>query len=211
MDRLTSTRSPHHMSTDVADLYAVLDATFLGHVAFVDEGRPVVMPTAIARWGDRLLTHGSTGSRWLRRIGEGVPVCVSLAEVGGLVVARSAFESAVIYRSAMVFGAFAPVAEADKVEALDVLTDRLIPGRSAEVRPSTRRELAATMLLEMPLETWSVRLLDDMPDDPDDDVAGPAWAGQVRFGPPSRQILAAPDLRAGIEVPASVQEASGRA
>jgi nitroimidazol reductase NimA-like FMN-containing flavoprotein (pyridoxamine 5'-phosphate oxidase superfamily) len=205
--RLTPTRAPELMSTDRMHLDALLASTMLGHVGFLDEdGHPVVMPSAVVQWGDLLLTHGSTGSRWLRRIGSGVPVSVSIAVVDGIVVARSAFESALLYRSAIIFGTFSRIEGERKREALDVLTDRLIPGRVAEVRASTVKELAATTLLSMPIETWSFRMLDDWPHDPPEDVAGGAWAGQLRFGPPPVTVVSSPDLRPGIDPPPSVAD-----
>ena len=201
---------PEMMSADRADLDALLDRTVLGHFAFTDEdGRPVVLPSVIARWGDRVLTHGSTGSRWLRRIGAGVPVAVSVATVDGIVVARSAYASSLLYGSAVLFGAFAPLAGAEKLAALDALTDRLLPGRTTEVRRPTAKELAATTMLAMPIGEWSVRLSADWPEDPQDDVAGPAWAGLVRFGPPPATLAGAPDLRPGIPVAPSAGQARG--
>jgi nitroimidazol reductase NimA-like FMN-containing flavoprotein (pyridoxamine 5'-phosphate oxidase superfamily) len=207
--RLTPTRAPELMSTDRTRLDALLAATVLGHIGFLDEdGHPVVMPSAVVRWGDLLLTHGSTGSRWLRRIGSGVPVSVSIAVVDGIMVARSAFESALLYRSAVLFGTFSSVEGERKREALDVLTERLIPGRVAEVRASTAKELAATILLSMPMATWSFRELDDWPHDGAEDVAGDAWAGHVRYGPAPVTVVSAPDLRPGIDPPASLAHAA---
>ncbi len=201
---------PEMMSADRADLDALLDRTVLGHFAFADEdGRPVALPSVIARWGDRVLTHGSTGSRWLRRIAAGVPVAVSVATVDGIVVARSAYASSLLYASAVLFGAFTPLAGEEKLAALDVLTDRLLPGRTAEVRRPTAKELAATTMLAMPIGEWSVRLSDGWPEDPQDDVAGPAWAGLVRFGPPPATLAGAPDLRPGIPVAPSAGQARG--
>jgi len=118
-------------------------------------------------------------------------------------------QSAVIYRSAVLFGEFTQLDGPEKEEALDVLTDRLLPGRTGEIRRPTGRELAATLLLAMPIREWSLRSLDDWPEDPADDVAGPAWAGQLRFGPPSTTVAPAPDLRDGIPVPASVSAVAG--
>ena len=203
------TRLPELMSHDRAELDALLGSTVLAHVGLVVDGHPVVIPTAAAAWGDRLLIHGSTGSTWMRRIADGAPVCVSIAAIDGIVVARSAFESAVIYRSAVLFGEFTQLDGPEKEEALDVLTERLLPGRTAELRRPTGRELAATLLLAMPIREWSLRSLDDWPEDPEDDVAGPAWAGQLRLGPPSTTVVPAPDLRDGIPVPASVGAVAG--
>ncbi|MEO3937111.1 pyridoxamine 5'-phosphate oxidase family protein [Dermatophilaceae bacterium Soc4.6] len=204
MTRTEPTRLPGKMSRDRAALDALLDATIVGHVAFVaPDGGPGIMPTAVVRWGDRLLVHGSTGSRWLGIVRD-APAVVSVATVDGVVVARSAFESSLVYRSAVVFGTFVEVTGDAKAVALDVLTDRLVPGRVAEVRRSTRKELAATVVLAMPLQEWSLRLSDEWAEDPADDVAGPAWSGKVLFGERPTTVVAAPDLRPAIAPPPSV-------
>jgi uncharacterized protein len=196
-------RLPENQRTDRAVLDAVLDAGRVAHLAIVDDGQPLAIPMAYVRDGDDLLLHGSTASRLLRTLRSGVPTCATVTLLDGLVVARSAFESSMHYRSAMVLGRCAPV---DDVEAaLRRLTDGLLPGRSAEVRASRRKELAATMVLRLPIERWSVKVSDDDPDDPPEDVAGDAWAGVVPF----RTVVGTPrpaaDLRDGIEVPPSVR------
>ncbi|MFI5427390.1 pyridoxamine 5'-phosphate oxidase family protein [Aeromicrobium sp. UC242_57] len=204
-------RMPEKMSPDRALLDQLLDdKTVLAHVAFVDDdGNPAALPTLVARLDDSILVHGSTGSRWMRRIASGVDVAVSVAVVDGVVVARSAFESSLVYTSAVLFGSFTPVAEAEREPALNAMTERLIPGRVDEVRPSTKRELAATMILQMPIRQWSLRTSDNWPEDPADDVTGPAWAGQLRFGAPSVDVYPAPDLRDGIEPPPSISQVRG--
>lgn len=202
MPELTSSRVPERMSTSRADLDALLDSQFLAHVSLAPDGDPVVFPTLIARDGDHVLIHGSTGSRWMRALAGGVPACVAVTDVGGIVVARSAFESSIVYRSAMLFGTFS--ASPDPAAAQAILTNRILPGRTDEVRPSTAKELAATMTLQMPIDQWSLRASDDWPEDPDSDVAGDSWAGIVRFGAPTVTVEPAPDLRPGIDVPDSV-------
>ena len=203
MPELSAIRMPERMSTTRSDLDALLDSQFLAHVSLAPDGDPVVFPTLIARDGDRVLIHGSTGSRWMRALAAGAPACVAVTDIGGIVVARSAFESSIHYRSAMLFGSFAPVA--DPLAAQEVLTNRILPGRTAEVRPSTAKEIAATMTLQLPIDQWSLRIGDGWPEDPDEDVAGDAWAGVVHFAPPAVTVEAAPDLRPGIPVPPSVR------
>ena len=205
MTRTDATRMPEKMTRDRAALDALLDSTIVAHVAYVSEdGTPGILPTAAARRGDELLVHGSTGSRWMRLV-DGAPAAVSITAVDGVVVARSAFESSLMYRSAVLFGTFRRL-EGDAMQAgLDALTEHLLPGRLAEVRASTRRELAATLVLALPIAEWSMRTNDDWPDDEDEDVAGPAWAGQLRFEPRSARVTPAPDLREGIRVPDSVK------
>jgi nitroimidazol reductase NimA-like FMN-containing flavoprotein (pyridoxamine 5'-phosphate oxidase superfamily) len=198
-------RIPEKASTDRADLDALLDTARVGHFAVVaEDGTPAVIPTMVVRDGDRVLAHGSTGSRWMRRLATGGPTALGVTAYDGLVVARSAFESSIRYRSGVVFGRCSTVTD-DKERFLDLVTEALIPGRSAEVRRPTKAELAATLVLALPLDDWSLKISAGWPEDEDDDVAGPAWAGVVpvreRYGAP----LAAPDLRDGIEVPPSVQ------
>lgn len=195
-------------SRDRGALDALLDQAQVGHVGVVRDGLPVVVPTAVARDGDRLLMHGSTGSGWMREAAAGAPVCVTVTVIEGLVVARSAFESSMLYRSAALFGRCTSLDAAEKRQALDLFTEHLLPGRVAEVREPTTKELAATLVLALPIERWSLKISDGWPEDPEADVVGPAWAGVVRsrtrFGVPEP----APDLRAGIEVPASVRSLS---
>ncbi|MDT5292422.1 MAG: uncharacterized protein QOF88_7311, partial [Mycobacterium sp.] len=160
-----------------------------------------------ARIGDELVIHGSTGSPWMRALSAGAPAAVSVTALDGVVVARSAFESSFRYRSAALFGVFELVPEADKVPYLESVTEVFIPGRVAELRPSTRRELAATMALRMPIgeDNWSLKVSAGWPEDPEEDVAADAWAGVVpmtiSYGAPQ----SAPDLTPGIPVPASVR------
>lgn len=198
------TRLREKQSTDRAVLDALLDAVHVGHVGIVRDGAPVVFPTAVVRDGDRMLIHGSTGSPWLRALAAGAPASLAVTAVDGLVVARSAFESSMRYRSAVLFGRFTTLAEPDKAPALDLITDALIPGRVAEVRRATDRELAATLVLALPIARWSLKVSAGWPDDDPADLAGDAWAGVVPTATGYDAPLPAPDLRSGIPVPRSV-------
>jgi nitroimidazol reductase NimA-like FMN-containing flavoprotein (pyridoxamine 5'-phosphate oxidase superfamily) len=198
-------RLPELASTDRGALDALLDGALVGHFGLVaEDGTPVVIPTAVIRDGDRVLAHGSTGSRWMRRLASGVPTALAITSYDGLVVARTAFESSIHYRSAVLFGHCARVTD-DKQQVLDLITERLLPGRVGEVRRPTKAELAATLVLALPIEDWSLRISDGWPEDQDSDVAGPAWAGVVPLHQVYDSPLDAPDLRAGIEVPPSVR------
>ena len=197
-------RLPELARTDRADLDAVLDAALLAHVGFLDPGgnQPCVIPLAFAREGDRVLVHGSTGSRAIRALAAGVPTCLTVTLLDGLVYARSVFESSMHYRAAMLFGQFVALTDTALRDGLEVLTEHLMPGRWAQARQPNRRELAATSVLAMPIGEWSVKISDRWPDDPEDDLALPVWAGviprQDRWGAP----LDAPDLRAEATAPA---------
>jgi uncharacterized protein len=206
MTRTTVTRLREKQSTERSVLDALLDDVHVGHLGFVDDaGLPRVIPTATVRDADRVLVHGSTGSPWMRRLAAGAPVSLAVTAVDGLVVARSAFESSIRYRSAVLFGTCAVVSGADQLAALDLITDALIPGRVAELRRPNERELAATLVLALPIAEWSLKVSAGWPEDPDDDVAGDAWAGVVPMATRYRTPLPAPDLRAGLAVPASVR------
>jgi nitroimidazol reductase NimA-like FMN-containing flavoprotein (pyridoxamine 5'-phosphate oxidase superfamily) len=206
VSRTSITRLSRKASSERDALDRLLDTVHVGHFAFVADDHPVVLPTAVVRDGDRVLAHGSTGSGWLRRLAAGAPACLAVTAFDALVVARSAFESSMRYRSAVLFGQCRPITEPDsKRHALDVITDALIPGRSVEVRASTAKELAAVLVVALPIAEWSLKVSEGWPEDPPGDVAGPAWAGVLpvvqRYGQP----LVAPDLRDGIPLPASVQ------
>jgi uncharacterized protein len=204
-ERTRITRLREKGRTDRSALDTLLDSTHVGHFGFDDAaGRPVVLPTAVVRDGERILAHGSTGSPWLRALAAGAPTCLAVTSVDGLVVARSAFESSMHYRSAVIFGRCTQVAEPAKLAALDLITDALLPGRVTELRRPTARELAATLVLSLPIEQWSLKVSAGWPDDPPEDVAGPAWAGVVPMATSYGAPVAAPDLRGGIAVPESV-------
>lgn len=205
MGRTDMTRLAEKSSRDMDALRALLDAVPLAHVGMVADGSPLVVPTALARDGDTLLIHGSTGSRWMRRLAEGAEASVAVTAMDAVVVARSGFESSFRYRSAVLFGRFSPVAGPGKEAALNRLVDRLVPGRSAEIRPATARELAATLLLRMPIAEWSLKVSAGWPEDEEADVAGPAWAGVVPMRTVYGEPVPAPDLRAAIPVPPSVR------
>jgi nitroimidazol reductase NimA-like FMN-containing flavoprotein (pyridoxamine 5'-phosphate oxidase superfamily) len=205
VSRTEMTRLREKASTERGALDALLDSVRVGHFALAAEHGPVVIPTAVARDGDRVLAHGSTGSRWMRMLADGAPTCLAVTALDGLVVARSAFESSMHYRSAVLFGSCTRVPDADKAAALDVITEHLIPGRVGELRRPTTKELGATLVLALPIEEWSLKASAKWPEDLDDDIAGDAWAGVVPVVTGFGDARPAPDLRAGIPLPASVR------
>jgi nitroimidazol reductase NimA-like FMN-containing flavoprotein (pyridoxamine 5'-phosphate oxidase superfamily) len=172
-----------------------------------------VLPTAIVADGAHILLHGSSGSHWLRLLATGIPVALSVTAIDALVVARSAFESSMNYRSAVLFGSCAPVVDsrADRVAALDLVTEGLIPGRVAELRPHSAKELAATLVLRMTVDGWTLKVADGWPEDEAADVVGPAWAGILPLRTGYERAIPAPDLAAGIVQPQSVRTLLGTA
>lgn len=184
-------------------LDAVLDAGRVAHVAVVDDTQPLVVPLAYARDGDTLLVHGSTGSRAFRLLSDGADTCLTVTLLDGYVLARAAFEVSMRYRSAMVLGRFTPITDPDaKLAALVRLSEASVPGRWADLRPPTRKELAATSVLSLPLAEWSVKVNDGWPTDEADDLLRPVWAGVVPVTAAVGAALDAPDLLDGVDGPA---------
>ena len=146
----------------------------------------------------------------MRALAAGIPVALSITAVDGLVVARSAFESSMHYRSAVLFGSCTVVEKSEKSEILDRVTNALIPGRGDEVRPHAAKELAATLMLRMSIDEWTLKVSDGWPEDEESDIAGDAWAGVLPIATRYTEALPAPDLREGIPVPPSVQGLLGR-
>jgi len=199
-DRTRVRRLPEKASTDTAVLHAILDAAKVAHVAFADaHGQPFNLPVGAARDGDRLLLHGSTGSRLFRTLATGATACVTVTLLDGLVLARSAFESSMHYRSAMVFGT--PQEVLDKVTALRAMSEQWMPGRWETLRPPSAKELAATRVLELSLDEWSVKVSAAPPEDDPADLDAPVWAGVLPILSEYGDPVPAPDLRGSPLVP----------
>ncbi len=183
--------------------YAILDDGFVGHVGITDGAQPYVIPMLYARRDDELLLHGSVASRLLKHLADGAPACVTVTHTDGLVLARSAFESSANYRSVVVLGPVQLIeAEAEKADAMDHMMRCMMPGRETDARPGNRKELGATTVLRMPIETFSAKVRAGDPQDKEADYALDVWAGVVAF----RTVADAPApdvrLREGIEPPA---------
>jgi hypothetical protein len=165
---------------DRETIYKILDEGFVCHVGFTIGGKTFVIPTGYARVGDRLLIHGSSASRMLRAMSEGIEVCATVTLIDGLVLARSAFHHSVNYRSVVVFGAAALVSgEDEKIEALRALTEHIVPGRWQQVRPPNKSELAATAVLSLPIQEASAKVRTGDPVDEEKDYALDVWAGVI--------------------------------
>ncbi|MEK0084658.1 pyridoxamine 5'-phosphate oxidase family protein [Benzoatithermus flavus] len=165
---------------DTAAIYAILDAAMLCHLAYVIDGQPYATPTAFWREGDRLYWHGSSASRMLRAQSEGIPVCLTVAHLDGLVLARSAFHHAVNYRSVMAFGRARRIEDpAEKLRAMTAFVERFFPGRTAALRPPTTQEVKATAILGMRIEQASAKRRIGPPVDDEADYVAAVWAGVI--------------------------------
>jgi uncharacterized protein len=195
--------------TGYADLFAVLDAGMICHLGVIHDGAPLVLPTAYGRIGDTLYLHGSSANRSLHAA-DGREVCVTVTHLDGLVCARSVFSHSVNYRSAVVFGVARIVTDADeRLAGLRAVTEQLIPGRWDAVRKPTRKEMAATSVLAIPLDEASVKVRTGPPGDEPEDLELPVWAGvlpmAVSFGEPEPD----PALRPGIGTPDHIRVRAG--
>ena len=161
-------------------VYQILDEGFLCHVGFAVDGQPFVIPTSYGRKDASLYIHGSAASRMLRQMKDGVPVCVTVTLLDGLVLARSVFNHSMNYRSVVVLGKATLVDDAEeKIEALRLLSEHILPGRWADARQPNERELKQTSVLRVPIEEFSAKVRVGPPIDDEEDYSFPTWAGVV--------------------------------
>ncbi|EPH46744.1 pyridoxamine 5'-phosphate oxidase family protein [Streptomyces aurantiacus] len=209
-DRTVPTRARERAAYDRALVHAILDESYVCHLGFVRDGAPIVLPTLYGRVGERLYVHGSTGSRPLRMAGAapaeeadpGLPVCLTVTHVDGLVLARSAFHHSINYRSVMVHGIARQVTDPEeKRTALDALVDHVVPGRSTDSRPANAKELAATAVLYLDLDEVSAKMRTGAPNDEPEDMELPYWSGIVPLRKGYDPVVPSEDLAPGIEVP----------
>ncbi len=187
---------------DRESVYGVLDAGLLCHVGYVIDGQPYVTPTCYWREGDKLYWHGSSASRMLRTLETGVPVCLTVSMLDGLVLARSGFHSSINYRSVMAYGTAMVVDDADeKLAALAAFSERLTPGRWDELREATEQELKATTVVAMAIDEASAKIRTGGPIDDEDDYALDIWAGVVPVTTVIGEAIPDEKLKPGILMP----------
>ena len=184
-------RVPQRGRYDRATLEAIIDDAYVCHIAFADSEGVHSIPTACWREGDHLYVHGSNGSRMLKLAASGAQVCVTVMHLDGLVLARSAFNHSMNYRCAMIYGVFDVVPESHKAAALDTFMEALAPGRSREARPGNAKELAATTVLRIALDEASCKVRTGGPNDDEEDLALPVWAGVLPLALMPRAPIAA--------------------
>jgi uncharacterized protein len=171
-------RLPDRGAYDRETIHAILDEGLVCHVGFASEGHPHVIPTLYGREGERLYLHGSAASRMLLGLEGGLPMCLTVTLLDGLVLARSAFHHSANYRSVVVLGRATPVlGPAEKSAALRVISEHVLPGRWDEVRPPNARELEATTVLQVPLDEASAKIRAGPPKDDPEELDLPVWAG----------------------------------
>jgi len=195
-------REPKRGSHDFKLACELLDAGKICHVGFTLDEQPYVLPMAYARMDGQLLIHGSVASRLIKNLASGLRCCVTVTHFDGLVYARSTFNSSMNYRSVMVFGVATPIIDVDeKRRSIQTLVDHLMPGRRADLRKSTIKELNATSLLKLPIETFSSKCRTGPPSDSKSDMDTPVWAGVVPLNLVAGKPVDAPDMLPGVTQP----------
>lgn len=201
-ERTKLTRLPKRGHHDTATIYPILDEGLVCHVSYQLEGQPFQIPTAYCRIGDTVYLHGSVGSHFFRELAKGVPVCIAVTHIDGLVMARSAFHHSVNYRSVVLFGKTQLVTDEDeRWLALERITEHLVPGRWTDTRQPNASEMKKTMVLAIVIEEASAKVrMGNVGDDPED-ADLPHWAGVLPivlgYGTPIQD----PAQDAGVAVP----------
>ena len=202
-------RLPKRGSHELATIFEILDAGFLAHVGFQVDGQPFVIPTLYGREGDKLYLHGSAASRMLGELESGIPACVTVTLVDGLVLARSAFHHSMNYRSLVAFGTARKIEDKNQnASALRVISEHVIRGRWDDVRTPTDKELKATSVLEFQIDEASAKVRQGPPLDDEEDYGLAVWAGVLPVRLQSGTPLPDPRLRSETAVPAYIKSFS---
>ncbi|MBV9073254.1 MAG: pyridoxamine 5'-phosphate oxidase family protein [Acidobacteria bacterium] len=210
--RTTVRRLPERGRYERDEIYNVLDAGFICHVGFCADGQPYVVPTSYWRKGDTVYFHGSSASRMLRNLSAEIPMCLTATHVDGLVLARSGFHHSVNYRSVMILGNAALVADNDeKYNALKDFVDYVLPGRWPEIRWPNEQEMKATSVLRLPISEASVKVRTGDPKDDPEDLDMDVWAGVVPLHTVAGQPVPSKDLKHGVPLPDYAKAYKGRA
>jgi uncharacterized protein len=190
-DRTRVVREAHRAVYDRDAIYQILDEAFVCHVGFAIDSQPFVIPTMFARAGDHLYFHGSAASRMLRGLASGLPVCLTVTLLDGLILARSVFNHSMNYRSVVAIGHAALIDDpAERLRALRAFTEKLIPGRWNDARQPNDKELKATSILKLPLTEVSAKIRTGDVEDDADDYSFPVWAGVIPL-----RLMADPPVR----------------
>ena len=202
-----------HDDREVFDRGAInelLDSEYVAHVGFVDSdvNEPFVIPMAYARDNDRILLHGSTGSRLMMQLANGAQMCVTITRLNAVIVAKSAFNSSMNYESVMIFGKGQRLEDSEKLAAMDRITDRLVPGMVGYARPTTSKEAAGTMIISLALEKFSAKSRTGGVIDEPEDQELPIWSGILPIARSYGQAITAADST-GIALPPHIQAKIG--
>jgi uncharacterized protein len=200
--RTRVTREPQLGVYDREVAYEILDEGFICHVGFSADGQTYVIPTSYGRSGDQLYIHGSAASRTLKQLKQGVSVCLTVTLLDGLVLARSVFNHSMNYRSVVILGTATAVDDPEeKIQALRLLSEHILPGRWDDARQPNERELKATLVLKLPIEEFSAKVRTGPPIDDEDDYSFPTWAGVIPLEMIAHDAVPDPRLEPQRELP----------
>lgn len=201
-ERTAVRRVPQNATYDKETIYKILDEAFVCHIGFIADGKPVVIPTAYGRIGDKLYIHGAPASRMLRSLSGDIDICVTVTLLDGLVLARSAFHHTFNYRSVVIFGKAEQITErAEKIQALYAFSEHIIEGRWQDVREPNEKELSGTLVLSVPLNEVSAKVRGGPPEDDPQDLDLPIWGGVIPLTLVADQPISDPKLPSGIKTP----------
>lgn len=205
-ERVRLRRMRERGSYDREVIDSILDEALVAHLGIEVDGQPFVVPTLHARAGDVVYCHGSAASRTLRALGRGAPACLTVTLIDGLVLARAVMHHSANYRSVMLLGTARPIEEpAEKRAALEAIVERIVPGRTAQARPPTEKEIRATAVLALPIEEASAKVREGPPLDDEEDYSLDVWAGVIPLAQAPGAAVPDPRMRAGIDEPAYVR------
>jgi len=197
-------RVPNRGHYDRQTVYDILDQAFVAHVGFVVDQQPFVIPMAYGREGDKLYLHGANTSRLITEVSKGIPTCVTVTHIDGIVLARSVFHHSVNYRSVVVFGKAKLVGDASKMHALEVVTDHIVKDRWSAARQPNAKELKATAVLELTIDEASAKIRTGPPKDDTEDYKLSVWAGVIpmvtNMEPPVPDDQLSPKIKPGKEI-----------
>ena len=195
-------RLPKRGHYDKETIYSIIDEALICHVGLIHEGQPVVIPTIHARMGDDILIHGASTSRLMNNSGEGNPLCITITHLDGLVLARSAFNHSMNYRSVVLYGKGSFIADnEEKISALEAFTEKLVPGRWNDARQPNAKELKATHVVKIPIDLASAKIRTGDPGDDKPDYELDVWAGVIPMRTVFGEVISDPVLREGINIP----------
>jgi len=198
-------RIAHKASHSQTELYRILDSNLVAHVGLIFDSAPLVIPMAYGRVGNTLYLHGSSGSRLMRALSANPAVCISITYLKALKVARSTFHSGMNYDSVVIFGNAELVPDEKKAWALDAISDAILPGRMSEVRPSSKKEAAATLIIQVELDETSVKISNGVVEDEPEDLGTGVWAGLVPIQTVVGEPTPSDSETASLPLPDSVQ------
>lgn len=209
-ESVTVRRGTDRADYEGATIRQIVDAALVAHVGTIRDGLPMVTPMFCVRDDDRLLLHGAPATGAVRR-GASMPVCVEFTMVDGLVLARSAFHHSVNYRSVVVIGEATTITDPiDKARALELIVDRLVPGRTVDLRPTNDKESRSTAVLEVSLQNASAKVRSGGPVDDDADLGLDIWSGVVPIASVYGEPITADDVGPGVPIPANVRALVGQ-